>query len=240
MSLKLLFESLDEKVFTPELKESLEAQFNEAVETKAAMVAEARIEEEIDALNEKSEKHIDMLNEKAEEYQTSLKEEMVNSLDKYLDRVVEEFVSEAKEALEESVKSEQADALIEAFDSMLVTAGVKVAKIVEAKDDSAIENKLSESVEKNDALVDEIISLKEENEKLIKLGLVNEIKEGLSLVESEKFEKLAGLVEFSRDEAFAKKLETIKENVKGAAEEQLEESVEEQQEENKPSWAHLI
>ena len=33
--LNKLFESLDAKVFTPELKESLEAQFNEAVEIKA-------------------------------------------------------------------------------------------------------------------------------------------------------------------------------------------------------------
>lgn len=243
--LEKLFESLDEKVFTAELKESLEAQFNEAVETKAAMIAEARIEEEIDSLNEKSEQHIEFLNEKAEEYVEMKQTEMVEHLDKYLERIVEEFVAEAKAALDESVKTEKADMIIEAFDTMLTATGVEVAKIVEAKDQSSVEKKLEESVEKYDSLVEENISLKEENEKLIKLGVIAEMTEGLSIVEAEKFKKLADLVEFSRDDAFAEKLETIKESVKGAVEakdDKLDESAakEEEVKASAPVWAHLV
>jgi hypothetical protein len=242
--LEKLFESLDEKVFTDELKESLEAQFNEAVETKAAVLAEARIEEEVDSLNEKSEQHIDFLNEKAEKYVELKQAEMVESLDKYLDRIVSEFMADAKSALEESVKTEKADMIIEAFDSMLTATGVEVAKIVEAKDESAVELKLEESVAKYDTLVEENIALKEENDTLIKMGVINEMKEGLSIVEAEKFVKLAGIVEFSKDDAFAQKLETIKESVKGAVEakeEELEESVETTEAEVKaPVWAHLV
>ena len=55
--LEKLFESLDEKVFTAELKEALEAQFNEAVETKAALIAEAKIADAVEELNEKNEAH---------------------------------------------------------------------------------------------------------------------------------------------------------------------------------------
>jgi len=241
--LEKLFESLDEKVFTAELRESLESQFNEAVELKAASIAEARIEEEIDSLNEKSESHIEFLNEKADQYVEMKQTEMIDSLDRYLDRVVEEFMSEAKEALEESVKSEKADMIIEAFDSMIVATGTDVARIVEAKDESSIDKKLEESVEKHDKLVEENISLKEENDKLIKMGIIAEMAEGLSLVESEKFKKLADLVEFSKDEAFAEKLETIKESVKGAVETVKEEKIveaEEVQEVKAPSWAHLV
>ncbi|MEN8718492.1 MAG: hypothetical protein ABF301_07545 [Sulfurovum sp.] len=243
--LEKLFESLDAKVFTPELKESLEAQFNEAVEIKAKVIAEERIEEEIDALNEKAEEHIEMLNEKAEEYIEMKQAEMIESLDKYLERVVEEFIDEAKISLDESLKSEKADMIIEAFDAMLVSTGVEVAKIVEAKDESSIENKLEESVEKYDALIDENISLKEENEKLIKMGVIAEMTEGLSLVESDKFKKLADLVEFSKDAAFAEKLETIKESVKGAAEvkESEKDVINEAVEDNKatkPVWSHLV
>lgn len=242
--LEKLFESLDEKVFTAELKESLEAQFNEAVETKAAVIAEARIEEEIDSLNEKSEQHIEFLTEKAEEYVNMKQSEMVESLDKYLDRIVEEFMADAKSALDESVKSEKADMVIEAFDTMLTATGVEVAKILEAKDESAVEKKLEESIDKYDSLVDENISLKEENEKLIKMGIIAEMKEGLSIIEAEKFVKLANLVEFSRDEAFAEKLETIKESIKSAVEakeEKLEESTEEAEVKTEaPVWAHLI
>jgi hypothetical protein len=241
--LEKLFESLDEKVFTVELKEALEAQFNEAVESKAASIAEARIQEEIGSLNEKSEAHIDFLNEKADAYVAMKQAEMVESLDKYLDRIVEEFVAEAKAALDESVKSEKADMIIEAFDTMLTATGVEVAKIVEAKDESAVEKKLEESVAKYDTLVEEVITLKAENDTLVKMGVINEMKEGLSIVEAEKFVKLADLVEFTRDEAFAAKLETIKESVKGAVEVKKEEEVTESvktETVKAPVWAHLV
>lgn len=242
MDLGKLFESLDEKVFTPELKESLETQFNEAVETKATIIAEARVEEQIEQLNEKSEEHIEFLNEKAEEFVELQKQEMVEAVDKYLERVVDDFMNEAQESLDESVKSEKADMIIEAFDSMLVATGVEVSKIVESKDESSVEKQLSESVEKYDSLVEENINLKAENEKLIKMGIISEMKEGLSLVESEKFEKLADLVEFSSDDKFMEKLETIKESVKGAVEDKQDKKDlnEAEQEGQKPVWAHLI
>jgi len=242
--LEKLFESLDEKVFTPELKDTLEVQFNEAVETKAAIIADEKIEEAVETLNEKSEAHIEFLNEKADKYVELKQSEMVESLDKYLDRIVEEFMLEAEEALDESIKSEKADMIIEAFDSMLTATGVEVAKIVEAKDESGIEKKLDETVEKHDSLVEEIIALQEQNDTLIKMGVIAEMKEGLSLVESEKFEKLADLVEFTKDQAFAEKLETIKESVKGAVEAkdvELEESVEKADAKvDAPIWAHLV
>jgi len=238
--LEKLFESLDEKVFTVELKEALEAQFNEAVETKSALIAESKIADAIEELNEKNEAHIDFLNEKAEEYIENVKLEMLESLDKYLERTVEEFMAEAKSSLDESIKNEKADMIIEAFDAMIIATGVKVARIVEAKEDDAIEKKLEESIEKYDSLIDEIISLKEENEVLIKMGVIAEMKESLSLVEAEKFEKLAAIVEFSKDAEYASKLETIKESVKGTVETR-EEKIDESAEVAKlPIWAHLI
>lgn len=241
--LERIFESLDEKVFTPELKKALEAQFNEAVETKAESIAEAKIEEEIDSLNEKAEQHVEFLNKKAEEYITMKQAEMVESLDKYLERVVDKFIAEAEELLAESVKSEKADMIIEAFDAMLVATGVQVAQIVEAKDETAIETKLVESTAKYDALVEENIALSEENKKLIKMGVISELKEGLSLVEAEKFEKLAELVEFSKSGEFLTKLTTIKESVKGTADikgEKLKVAGLTEEHANPPIWAHLV
>lgn len=239
--LEKLFESLDEKVFTPELKKALEAQFNEAVETKAESIAEAKIEEEIDSLNEKAEQHVEFLNKKAEEYTAMKQAEMVESLDKYLERVVDKFVAEAKDLLAESVKSEKADMIIEAFDAMLVATGVQVAKIVEAKDETAIETKLAENTAKYDALVEENIALSEENKKLIKMGVISELKEGLSLVEAEKFVKLAELVEFSKSGEFLTKLTTIKESVKGTADKSENLKVAGLTEHaNAPIWAHLV
>jgi hypothetical protein len=209
---------------------------------KAASIADERIEEEINSLNEKAEKHIDFLNEKAEEYVKVKQQEMVDSLDKYLERVVEEFVNDLKETLTESVKSEKAEMIIEAFDSMLIATGVKISEIVEAKNSSSLEKKLEESIEKYDALVEENINLSQENKNLIKMGLINEMKEDLSLIESEKFEKLANLVQFTKDEEFVSKLETIKESIKGSAEVKDEKSKDADLTEGqvKPVWAHLV
>jgi hypothetical protein len=233
---KKLLESLDEKVFTPELKENLETKFNEAVELKAISIADTRIDEEIESLNEKSEQHIDFLNQKAEEYIALKEKEIIDSLDKYLDKVVEEFIEESQDALIESHKTEKVDMLLEAFDSILIAAGVSVAQIVEAKDNTATEKQLTESIEKYDSVIEDNIALKEENEKLIRMGIIAEMCEGLSIVESEKFKKLAELVEFSRDKAFATKLETIKENVKGAS----NKKVEEHEEVKDCAYTHLI
>lgn len=236
MNFEKLFESLDEKIFTTELKESLETQFNEAVELKAQTLAEAQIE----TLNEKSEEHITFLSEKAEEYVEMKQEEMLESLDAYLDRTISEFVTEAKEALGESIKSEKADMIIEAFDTMLVAAGVEVSKIVEAKESESVDNALSEATTKYDSVVDELIALKEENEKLLKEGVIMELTEGLSIVESEKFKKLASIVEFSRDESYLEKLETIKESVKGSevTPEKLDESLNE--DDQSADWKRFV
>jgi len=291
--LKEIFESLDKTVFTAELRESLERQFNEAVEVQANALVEERIEEELDTLSEKSEAHIDLLNEKsnehikmlneqsnnvdehiemlneksdehiemlneksdehikmlneksdehiemlneksdehiemlneksdehieflnekAEEYAEMKMDGMLNSVDMYLDKVVDEFVTEARESLAESSKSEKSDMIIEAFDTMLVATGVDIAKIVEAKDESAEAYKLDESINKYDELLDESAKLHEENRKLVKLGIITELKEGLTEKASNRFDKLAKIVEFTNDSAYLDKLEMIRENV---------------------------
>lgn len=241
--LEKIFESLDEKVFTAELKESLQTQFDDAVNEKAQQIADERLEEEVAKLNEKSEEHIEELNEKAEQYIAEKKEEMVEALDKYLDRVVEEFVTEAQDSINESTKNEKAEMVLEALKSFTIAVGVDIATIQEAKDSESTEAKLAESVEKYDSLVEEVIALKEENENLIKMGAIAELSEGLSIVEAEKFKKLADLVEFSKDEAFVEKLETIKESVKSTksteiAEENLDESVDLDKKAN--DWSHLV
>lgn len=241
MSLEKLFESLDENVFTADLKEAMQAEFNEAVEAKAAVIADEKIEEEIDRLEEKSENHIDFIEEKAEEYVSLKEQEMLEAMDKYLNRVVEEFLVESQEALEESARSEKADMIIEAFDSMLVAAGVDVSRIAEAKESSDIENRLEESTNKYDSLVNENINLQEENERLIKMGVIAEMTEGLSIVEREKFQKLANLVEFTGDESFANKLETIKESVKGSVgSKEHKRETRDPDPKNSPVWSHLI
>lgn len=223
MSISKLFESLDDKVFTADLKESLEIQFNEAVELKVQELVEAKTL----ALEEKAEEYaemkVEMIEEKAEEFVEKKMQELSESVERYLDRIIEDFINESKEKLVESIKSEQSEMIIEAFDSLLVATGVELSKIVEAKEENDEKSKLEESIKKYDNLIEENISLKEENDKLVKLGIINEMKEGLSLLESEKFEKAASIVEFSRDNSYVNKLEIIKESILGTVEPKKEE-----------------
>ena len=242
MSLEKLFESLDEKVFTPELKNSLQEQFNEAVETRSQVIADKRIDERLTELNEKSEKYVDFINEKAEEYIKLREQEILKSLDEYSTLVVEEFIKESKKALDESVSCAKSDALLESMNRAMELAGVKLSNII---NESNVVNtqKFDKLVNKNDELVNENIKLKEENEKLLKTGLINELSQDLTILEAEKFERLAETIEFSKDNKYYEKLKALREDVHNvnSVKEPEKKSVNESNEEKKvPEWARFI
>lgn len=234
-----LLESLDKNVFTPDTVEKLKEEFNEAVELESNIRADELVEDKIVKLDEKSEKHVEFLEEKAEEYIDQYKEELLENLDSYLDRVVSEFLSEAQDSLEESVTSKEADVFKEAFKSMLVTSGLTTEDVNESTDEN-----LSEEVksleEKYNTVVNEIIDLKEENENLIRMGVISEMSADMSIVEKEKFERLAEMVEFVRDESYTKKLEMISESiVSKSPDEEITETVKPEKDLS-TSWSHLI
>jgi hypothetical protein len=237
MKLEKLFESLDEKVFTDELKESLKETFDAAV-IEASKINEDTINEKVETLAEvkaaemiaeKVEDKISELEEKAEEFQEVLEaeakakeSELLDQVDLFLEKVVDDFLEEAHETLDESIKAEKADMIIEAMDAMIVATGTNILKISEAKDESDAELKLAESIEKYDKLMDENLTLEKEKSVMMKMGIVAEMKEGLSDVDAEKFGIMANLVEFDASEAYIEKLETIKENLGTSKTEKVE------------------
>lgn len=224
--LKELLESLDKEVFTEEAIEAVMNQFNEAVEVKAKEIADVAIEEKEKLVEDKADAYIaeaiaikeKEVEDAAQKYIADKVIEMNESLDLFLDKVVEEFAIDAEVKLTESLKAEKSDMLIEAFEAMVVAGGMELVKIAEAKDETEAETKLAESIAKYDALMVENLQMKKENDDLIKAGFINEMKVGLSLVESQKFEKMADMIPFSRDAKFTEQLEVIKESVKGTPE----------------------
>jgi len=265
--LEELLESLDKNVFSAEMIESVMAQFNESVQTKAKEIAEAELSEAVEkalahakeeydvdlqeALEEKAASYIAEvleektveLEEKATVFVESKLAEINERLDLYMDDVVAEFISESKSRLDESLKSEKADMILDAFEAMITAGSIDVMKIAEAKDLSYADSKLSESVEKYDSLMNEFLSLKKENSELLKTGIISEIKQGLSLVESKKFETLANMIPFSKDEKYAQELEIIKEQVKGTVESTpatIVESVVKKPAESSVDYSHLV
>ena len=218
-----------------EAKEAQEIAIQEAVEAKTAEIeatAERFVMEAVEAKTAEIE-------EKATSFVEDKIAEINESLDLYLGKVVDEFIAESKEKLNESLKAEKADMIIEAFESMLSMGAMDVMKIAEAKDQSYADAKLTESVQKYDELMTEHLSLKKENIELIKTGIISEMKEGLSLVESKKFETLAAMLPFSRDEKYVKELEVIKESVIGAVV-QPEVIVESVKDSKKSIYSHLV
>ena len=174
-----------------------------------------------DYLKEEYEGKIDTLTEKADEYVQLQMDEMNENVSNYIDRTIQDFIVEAKEQMCVNVDNAKAEAITEAFSKFAITAGVEVSDIVEAHDNSMVSTKLNSAIEENDRLVNENLSLvskiKKLNEKvntLLKMGVIKEMSDGMTLVESRKFENLANLVEFSNDSKFIDSLQQIAETVR--------------------------
>jgi hypothetical protein len=194
-----LFESLD-------INEDMKAKLNEAFEKAVMVKATELLDEHVEArLNEEREK----LEEEYQERVTLLED----TLDGYLASVVEEFVAENEPVYEMEIEQEKVKSLLEMFDTMLKVAGVEMLHIHESKDESSLEARL----EKLEMLVAEreeaLHEARKEAEGYLKAGIIQEMKEGLTMVEADKFEKLADMVPFEKSPKYVNALETIKESI---------------------------
>jgi hypothetical protein len=193
--------------------EALVDQYNEKIDLLEVDVGEY-IKRRIDKLETKAEEYvnlrIDELEQKSEEYKDHITEKFAQ----YADRVVEEFIQEAKESLIESVESKEIEVMHEAYQSMIESAGVDLnSRIMESVGGVAAKEIRQLKNQYND-LVKENVKLNEKNRQMLKLGIIKELSEDLSLIESERFSKLAEMVTFSQDEKYVDRLETLKESIK--------------------------
>jgi len=214
-----LFESLD---INEDMKANLSEAFDKAVLTKSVEMMDEHVET------------------KVEEAKTLLEAEYVekvdaleDTLDGYMTSVVEEFVNEQKSSYEAEIVDEKAKKILEMFDSLLTVAGVTLTDIQEAKSERDIaedENSLENQVARLDKRLSEkeadLHEARKESDKFLKAGFIAESKKGLTLVEGEKFEKLAEMVTFERSESYASHLDTIKESIIDGRSESFVESVE--------------
>lgn len=201
-----LFESLsiDDKT-----KAELTEAFDKAVMAKSVELMESHVQEKIEEARVELE----------EEYKEKV-EDLEETLDGYLTSVVEEFVAENEIKHERIIEEAKVEKLLEAFDTMLKVTGVEMLEIQEAKsekeileDENSLENKLARLEEKLTEKEHDLIEARKEAAEYLKTGIIAEISEGLTIAEKEKFETLAEMIEFSKDEKYVNALETIKENL---------------------------
>ena len=209
--MKNILAKLDEAVFTDELKKEISESFTETVDAKVEILVAEKLVELVEA----KEKEIsNRFVAEAAEYKTKLLE----NLDEFLSLIAEEYINENKITIEESVQGEKLESLLEGFNSLLIAGGVELKTISENLDDTEAREAVAESTERIDALVVENMALKKQKAELLKMGLVAEIKEGMSVVQKEKFDKLASVVEFDVNNSvkYLKSLEVLRESVIGS------------------------
>jgi hypothetical protein len=215
------------------MKEDIDALFSddstisEEFKTKAATIFEARVLDRVTQIEEEIEgKYAGML----EEAVTSIKADLTEKVDDYLNYVVEQWMAENQIAVESGLRAELTEEFIAGLRNLFAEHYIDVpAEKVDLVDELAgkveeLESKLNEEIERGISYAKALVESR-------KNEITREICEGLTTTQIEKIKSLAEGVEFSTEDEYKEKIETIRENyfpsgVKKADEEQLHEQVE--------------
>ena len=188
--------------------EDLSEEFKEKAKTIFEASINAKITDIENQLNEAYEKKL------VEEVE-SIKVELTERTDSYLEYVAQEWLDENAIAIEKGIKSEMTESFMEGmkklFEEHYVTLPDDKYDVLENMVDKLdeMETKLNEQIEKNVAL----------NQRLgesTAQTIFNNVAEGLAVSQKEKLQSLAEGVEFESEESYRGKIETLKESYFGA------------------------
>jgi hypothetical protein len=215
------------------MKEDIDALFaddatiSEEFKTKVSTIFEARVMDRVSQIEEETEaKYASMLEEAVE----SVKTDLAEKVNDYLAYVVEQWMADNEIAIEKGIRAEIAEDFISALRNVFVEHYIDVpAEKVDLVDELA--NKVDELSSKLDEEVERGIEYRKQLQEAHKAQVTREVCEGLTDTQVEKIKALAESVDFSTEEEYKTKLETIRENyfpsgVKKADEAQLHEQVE--------------
>lgn len=202
---------------------------SEEFKGKVKTVFEARVYDRVKQIEEETEaKYASMLEEAVEE----VKADLTEKVNDYIGYVVEQWMEENQIAIEKGIRSEITEDFINGLRNLFAEHYIDVpSEKVDLVDELAgkleeVEAKLNEEVERNVEYRKALIEAH-------KTEVTREVCEGLTATQAEKIKALAESVEFSTEDEFKEKLETIRENyfpsgVKKADEAQLNEQVDEE------------
>lgn len=200
---------------------------SEEFKAKATTIFEARVFDKVAQIQEQMEsEYAGMLEEAVE----TIKEDLATKVDDYLNYVVEQWLEQNEIAIESGLRSELTEEFIAGLHNLFKEHYIDVpSEKVDLVDELAgkveeLESKLNEEIERG-------VQLKKDLVESRKIEITHAVCEGLTATQVEKIKSLAESVEFSTEDEYKQKLETIRENyfpsgVKKAAEEQLHEQVE--------------
>jgi hypothetical protein len=179
---------------------------SEEFKQKATTIFEAAVMSRIEVIAEQVEQQL------VEQFETAveeIKEELAGKVDEYLNYMVNEWMEQNELAVETGLRAEIAEDFIGGLKNLFIEHYIdipedKVDVVSEmAQKVSELEDALNEQITKGIALTKELNEQK-------KVEAVYEACEGLTQTQVEKLKSLAEGVEFTTDDEFAAKLETLK------------------------------
>jgi hypothetical protein len=225
----------DEKkeMMKKKMKEDIDALFSddstisEEFKSKAATIFEARVLDRVQQIEEEVEtKYASML----EEAVTEIKADLTTKVDDYLNYVVEQWLADNEIAIESGLRAELTEDFIAGLRNLFAEHYIDVpTEKVDLVDELAgkveeLEGKLNEEIERGVGFAKALVESR-------KNEITREACDGLTTTQIEKIKSLAESVEFSTEDEYKNKIETIRENyfpsgVKKADEKDLHEQVE--------------
>jgi hypothetical protein len=224
--------SHDKEEMKKKMKEDIDALFaddstiSEEFKSKVSTIFEARVQDRVAQIEEETEaRYAGMLEEAVE----SIKQDLTEKVDDYLSYIVEQWMEENQIAIESGLRSEMTEDFIAGLRNLFAEHYIDVpAEKVDLVDELAgkveeLETKLNEEIERGVSYAKALVESR-------KKEITAEVCEGLIATQVEKIKTLAESVEFSTEDEYKEKLETIRENyfpsgVKKASEAQLQEEV---------------
>jgi hypothetical protein len=204
---------------------------SEEFKSKVSTIFEARVSDRVTQIQEEIEtRYAGMLEEAVE----SVKADLTEKVDDYLSYVVEQWMEENQIAIESGLRAELTEDFIGGLRNLFAEHYIDVpAEKVDLVDELAgkveeLESKLNEEIERGVSYAKALVESR-------KNEIAREIGEGLTATQAEKIKTLAESVEFSTEDEYKSKLETLRENyfpsgTKKATEAQLNEQFEETEE----------
>ena len=204
----------EERLKSVDVKEHVDALLNsdsnlsEDFKSKAATIFETAVKSKIRSEIKRLE---DEYASELIEAQTENRNSLTEKVDNYLNYVVEEWMKENELALERGLKGEIAEDFISGLKTLFEDHYIDVPnEKYDVLEDQA--DKISKLEKKLEETIQQVVEAKESNSSLIKEKVMNDVSSDLTDTEIEKFQTLAQDVEYSNEEGYAEKLNTIKES----------------------------
>ena len=183
-------------------------ELSEEFKEKARVIFEAALTSKIKEIQETLEVQYA---ERLEEERQSLKGELTERVDSYLEYVCQEWMTENELAIEHGLKTEMTESFLSGMKGLFEEHYVTIPEekydvlesMVEKLDD--METKLNEQIEKN-------IGLNKRLAESTADTIFSTVSEGLAETQKEKLASLAESVEFESEDEYREKLETLKES----------------------------